>query len=317
MSHDTPWTPKALRRHLQSAVDLEFWTIPFYMSAMYSVTDPTTEAYQLVRSVVYQEMLHVELACNVANAFDVSVSFRAPRYERCRIPHLEFDLDQPDPTHVYNPWNSTIGPLDVERINAMCLIEYPEWPDPDQPAPRPEQEQYGSIGEFYAAVKYGATRLADEIKGNVRQVDLFQRYYARSGPQTVTEDGQAGLPQVLGLLEAITEQGEGQSDRYSEIPERWRNTADDPEAVVDHFDKFVAIRESGRLPVTYEGEASPGGDSPGGVAQKTLVRNFKAFRRTLESLFGGDEAPDFAAQMATLGGNILACWQRGAIPRFS
>ena len=31
------WNQVTLRNHLQAAVDLEFWTIPFYMSAMYSL----------------------------------------------------------------------------------------------------------------------------------------------------------------------------------------------------------------------------------------------------------------------------------------
>jgi hypothetical protein len=31
--------------HLQAAVDLELWTIPFYMAAMYSIQDPATDAF--------------------------------------------------------------------------------------------------------------------------------------------------------------------------------------------------------------------------------------------------------------------------------
>ena len=61
------WTPKNLKAHIQYAVDLEFWTIPFYMSAMYSIKDRTSDAFQLIQSVVNQEMLHLQSASNIAN----------------------------------------------------------------------------------------------------------------------------------------------------------------------------------------------------------------------------------------------------------
>ncbi|MBL8151593.1 MAG: hypothetical protein JNN15_16835, partial [Blastocatellia bacterium] len=56
------WTLEDLQSHLQAAIDLEFWTIPFYMSAMFSIKDPSSRTYQLVRSVVNEEMLHLQLA---------------------------------------------------------------------------------------------------------------------------------------------------------------------------------------------------------------------------------------------------------------
>lgn len=62
------WTLAHLQQHLQYAIDLEFWTIPFYMSALYSIVDRTSDAFQYVQSVVNQEMLHLQLAANVANA---------------------------------------------------------------------------------------------------------------------------------------------------------------------------------------------------------------------------------------------------------
>ena len=52
------WSPKQLEAHLQHAIDLELWTIPYYMSAMYSIKDPASEAYRLIQSVTRQEMLH-------------------------------------------------------------------------------------------------------------------------------------------------------------------------------------------------------------------------------------------------------------------
>jgi len=327
MSPNAAWTIDNLKTHLQAAVDLEFWTIPFYMASMYSIVDPSAEAYQLIQSIVYQEMLHVQLAANVANAYGVDkVTFDQPVYGECSIPHLkpskdDVDGSHPDPTLEFHPWSSEIGPLDVERINAMCIIEFPEW----GPLPPGELNQnvddYGSIGEFYQAVTFGAAQHKSDInregiEGGRRQVDWFAGYYADIKHMQVTRSGKKGWKQVKQLIETIVEQGEGQSDRHSEIPPQLRNTADDPAAVLDHFDKFIAIREGGDLPAVYPAVVTPENEAQQD-ALCVLQENFRQFRATLESLFCGEHPEDFTRRMATLGGNILTCWQRGVVPAFT
>jgi hypothetical protein len=312
------WTIEDLHKHLQAAVDLEIWTIPFYMSAMYSIKDSTNAAYRLIQSVVNEEMLHATLASNVANAYGYSPKFPAPVYAGTDIPHLDFDLDAPDPTEIYHPYSAKIGPLDVERVNSMCLIEYPEWDTHHKPDLQPDVTQYGSIGEFYDAVRAGAAELAAEhLRGGRNQVDVFESYYREFEQQTVTEDGPAGLPQVQVLIDAITEQGEGQTEGDTDIPPEFRNTADGFHSDWPHFRKFTAIRDSGKFPATWGGVEDPDPGSPGYQAQKNLVDNFSDFRRTLETLFSGGDPGDFGALMSTIGANVLTCWQNGAIPKFS
>jgi hypothetical protein len=115
-----------LKKHLQYAVDLEFWTIPYYLTALYSIREQSSQAFQLIRSVVDQEVLHLELAANIANAYGVNVKFTAPEYGG-GIPHLDFAINEPDPTKIFKNWSSNLGPLDAAHIDAMFLIEYPEW----------------------------------------------------------------------------------------------------------------------------------------------------------------------------------------------
>lgn len=309
------WNLELLREHLQFAVDLEMWTIPFYLTALYSIRDQTSEAYQLIQSVVYQEMLHVELAANVANAFGADVTFDPPVYGQ-GIPHLDFALDSPDPTEIYSRWSSDLGPLDPARIDAMCLVEYPEWDDEAAPC-EADLTRYGSIGAFYRCVESGVRELADEITPGRNQLDDFQRYYQDAPSLTVSESGEAGLSQVLDLLEAITEQGEGQNERDPGIPARFRNTADDPSPAVDHFEKFTQVRASGRLPATYEGSPEPSPGSPGATAQARLVDNFAAFLAMTRERFAGKDPQGYWAAMTTVGANVLTCWQDGAVPRFS
>jgi len=311
------WDLPSLWDHLQGVVDLELWTIPYYLTAMYSVEDPSGEAYQLIQSVVYQEMLHVQLSGNVANAFGHVPTFTAPSYVGRKVPHLCFHLDVPNPTDEYSPYSAELGPLDPERINTLCLIEYPEWDTERTPDLRPRREEYGSIGEFYAAVRAGMAELRDHVRGGVNQVDQFGPYYQGFPQQTITRDGYEGYRQATTLVDVITDQGEGQTQGDADVPPDYRNTADGLEESWTHFWKFTAIRNAGALPATYEGVAEPPAGSPGHRAQRRLIEDFAVFLETLSALFGGASPEGFGSQMARLGGDVLTCWQNGAIPRFS
>lgn len=318
------WNIEHLRQHLQFAIQLEYWTIPYYMSAMYSIKDPTSNAYKLVNSVVNQEMLHLQLACNVANAFETEIDLEhaiiTPVYEGQQVPHLMFTAgevgrDPIDPGQSYAPYSAEIGPLDEARVNAMCLIEYPER-DVDQPPPlKQDVTEYSTIGEFYRALLFGATQHVPDIRANRNQIELFGNYYRDFITQTVTSEGVAGLQQIVNLVHAITDQGEGVR-RTETIPKRYRNTADAFNAEMDHFAKFNLIKNLTGLPECYDAVTDPPAGSPGAKAQQTLVANFNRFRGDLVALFNGREPDNFGPHMATLGGNILDCWRNGAVPRF-
>lgn len=312
-----PWTLPVLHTHLQGAVDLELWTIPFYLTAMYSIRDPSEDAYQLLQSIVYQEMLHAQLAANIANAYGLSPRFSAPVYRGRDIPHLCFRLDVPNPTQTYSPYSAELGPLDAERLNAMCLIEYPEWDTGRTPDLKPRREEYGSIGEFYAAVRAGMAAQRDQVRGGARQVDHFQFFYPGLSHPMVTQDGDGGYRQALTLVQVITDQGEGQTQGDADVPPAYRNAADGFHEHWPHFRKFSAIRAAGRLPPTFAGVAEPPAGSRGEQAQQRLVRDFATFLETLTRMFSGDETDGFGPLMAKLGGDILSCWQNGAIPKFS
>lgn len=309
------WDLPHLRRHIQYAVDLELWTIPFYMSAMYSIRDPTTEAYQLIQSIVYQEMLHLQLAANISNAFGKSPKLGVPAYVGTEIPHLDFALDTPDPRPEYSPYSAEIGPLDEKRINAMCLIEYPEWDTGGKPDFHDDVKNYGSIGEFYDALQYGVAELQSHIRGNRRQVSLFARHYANFPQQTITADGADGYVQMRALFEAIREQGEG-AHKGEGVPPQFENTADDPAPDEDHFTKFSRIRKEKSLPATYPGETDPKRGSAAAKAQHEVVKRFGKLLHSLEELFGGNPPDDFGAVMAATGAAIGNCWKLGAVPRF-
>jgi hypothetical protein len=46
-------------------IQVEFTTIPAYLTALYSITDKTSSAYQALRSVVVEEMFHLNQVANL------------------------------------------------------------------------------------------------------------------------------------------------------------------------------------------------------------------------------------------------------------
>ena len=308
------WTITNLREHIQYAVDLEFWTIPFYMSALYSIVDRTSEAFQLVQSVVNQEMLHVQLAANVANAYGFSPTFQAPVYKGKNIPHLDFKLDNPDPVKQFSPYSAEIGPMDQKRINACCLIEYPDWEGDEKPDLHADVTEYPNIGEFYFAVAYGARQLTNYLHGGVNQIDVLSAFYRNMPSLIVTGSGDAGFCQVDLLIQAITEQGEGIYRAQDDIVYAFQNTATDSAPSLTHYEKFLKVR--GEMPKTYPVKPKSDYTPEDRSRLKILKTHFTDLRIALERLFAGKNPGDFFQLMITVGADIQNCWKNGVTPRF-
>ncbi|UKE74787.1 ferritin-like domain-containing protein [Xanthomonas graminis] len=312
------WTPSLLHQHLQGAMDLELWTIPYYLTVLYSIKDISCAPYRLIQSAVYQEMLHAQLVSNIANAYGYSPVLTAPIYQGKAVPHLDFDLDTPNPTEVFTPYSAELGALDPSRINTMCLIEYPEWLTEREPDPSDTQQEYGSISEFYAALRVGMTELRDHVQGGRRQMDEFGPFYQGAGSLAVSDYGDAGFRQAIRLIDIIVDQGEGQTEPIETVPAPYQNTADGFRNAWPHFQKFDYIRQLPRWPNVYSGEAQPAAGTAGDAAQQVLIADFAMFLDTLNRIFRGEQTPPaFGMQMAKLGGDVLSCWQHNAIPRFS
>src|SRR5258708_5309375 len=61
---DVTW----IRGALQTAIALEHATMPLYTAAMYSLEVQNYPAYNTIRSVLMEEMLHMAAACNMLAA---------------------------------------------------------------------------------------------------------------------------------------------------------------------------------------------------------------------------------------------------------
>ncbi|QOZ82423.1 hypothetical protein DXT74_04690 [Chromobacterium sp. Rain0013] len=125
------WSKQELYDNLQAAVDVELWTIPLYLTTLYSIQGlnsgnqqayPTTA--KLIESVVIQEMLHLELISNLCNALGYSPQYPFPTYEAAEgIPFLK-----PDVPPKYAGYQVKLGPLDINQLKLFCVIELPAPP---------------------------------------------------------------------------------------------------------------------------------------------------------------------------------------------
>jgi hypothetical protein len=76
--HSKTVTKKDLQEAAQLAIRVEFTTIPAYLTALYSMAETDCTAYQALRSVVMEEMFHVNQASNVLVALGGTPRFTGP-----------------------------------------------------------------------------------------------------------------------------------------------------------------------------------------------------------------------------------------------
>jgi hypothetical protein len=156
-----------LYTYLQDAVELEHATIPPYLTAMYSLKpDTNCEIKALIRSIVIEEMLHMTISANILVAIGGSPQINCREF----IPNYPGPL----PMGVDNDLIVGIMPFSKELVKDVFMaIESPETPIPiDPPTLAAEEEEYATIGLFYAAIEKKIVELGDSIfvVGPERQV---------------------------------------------------------------------------------------------------------------------------------------------------
>ena len=215
------WSVDDLHASLQHALDLELWTIPLYLSALYSIKDldrMEKKDYpvpaKLLASVAAQEMLHLELAGNLCVALGHVPEFERPHYDdQTRIP-----LIHPDPEELpekLRGYTVRIGPLDRNQLKLFCSIEFPEVP---RKTAWSDRDSYESIGELYEALRIGITHLWDRcfIGTDARyvQVAAFEGYSSKLNVDIGFSQQISDLSSALDAIDAIVAQGEGASDHF-------------------------------------------------------------------------------------------------------
>ena len=224
-------TLESLYQHLQWAIELEHFTIPPYLCALYSIPDgKNAESAAVIRSVVMEEMLHLTLAANVLNAVGGRPSFS----------HRSFVPVYPEPMP-HSRRSFTVG---LEKFSRDAVCTFMKIEKPEQIGSPPEDDDYETIGQFYDAVAEALVRLDAQhgiFTGDETQQVTRAQYYGGGGEAFAVYD----LDSALKAIEEIKEQGEGMEVKEGEKIVR---SVDDPDhklfgqnEEVAHYYRFQEI----------------------------------------------------------------------------
>ena len=235
---EVDYTPKCnvknLKGQLQLAMQIEYSTLPLYLTSLYTIMgNCNVEAYQLVRNIIVQEMLHFAQAANILIAIggkvkidsrDTVPHFPARGLPGGVLPNLTLTLEKFTLKHVH------------DNFMALEVPAYSEVPKP--------QEHINTIGQFYEEIQNCMLELGDKIFKKPReekQVEWPWDTPADVGNLYKVTD----LESALRAIEQIVEQGEGA---------RVDNPMDETTKQHAHFFRFEEIFCENKL------EKLPGGE---------------------------------------------------------
>jgi hypothetical protein len=233
---------KSLHQHLQWALELEHATIPPYLCALYSIHPAANlEAAAIIQSVVMEEMLHMVLVANVFNAVGGAPVVADPSFVPVYPSYLPHSADR---------FKVPLLPFGEAALEVFLKIERPPEPGHDNP----QADHYDTIGQFYAALRDGITRLAKKEK------NLFNGDPARQVPTQWYYGGGGTILPVTGLASAtkalneVMDQGEGVAHGIADGDTKF-GEADE----VAHYFRFNEIRAARR----YTKDDTPRGGPTG------------------------------------------------------
>jgi hypothetical protein len=231
--HDLEW----LKGALQQAIAIEHSTLPLYLAAMFSLRVQSFTAYNLIRSVVMEEMVHMSIASNALAAIGGAPRIRdlEPGYPTTGLPGgVEPDI---------NAW---LARLSLQQLEVFKRVEVPEFLLPDSA----RDESYPTIADFYGAVRQAIEDNADAVREAMKETAGSAHHANQVGDNigftTITYvEGQDPLPQIYAGIEEILEQGEGS-------PSRTLHADPGSEGEESHYCKFAELYYGAR----YEEPAS-------------------------------------------------------------
>jgi len=169
-----------LQDALQTAMQLEFATLPPYLCAQWSINSDPSNVAGIIQDIAVQEMHHFALAGNMLTAIggtpDVANSAFVPSY----------------PTHVLPggiPQTLAVDlqPLSLDQLQVFMQIEYPEFP----PIALARASAPATIGAFYDTISEGFTTVNPTINPSAHSVNV-----PGSGQITSVADAQAAIQRI-------------------------------------------------------------------------------------------------------------------------
>ena len=123
---------ESLKLQLQQAVQLEFYTIPLYLTSLYSIKEGFNRVvYTLIRSVLMQEMLHMAQVANILIAVGgrpiIDSSEWAPKYPAMGLPgnvlpQLNVTLEKASISHIWRTFMGVEYPHNTSVASNISII---------------------------------------------------------------------------------------------------------------------------------------------------------------------------------------------------
>jgi Ferritin-like len=237
-----------LRTHLQTAVELEWSTIPPYLCARWSLADGRNElAADCIEDVVTEEMLHLTLACNLLNAVGGEPHLVPPRGTPPRYPTF---LPHSADSFVVN-----LLPFSPEALETFRRIERPA-----RAGAPPEPDRFHTIGQFYEAILDAIVDLGEDIFTGPHELQVDSAYYYGGGGAFPVTNLEAAMQ----ALEVIVFEGEGISHSIWDGDEELLGEREE----LAHYFRFDEL---------YRGRRYVRGDTPSsGPTGEPIVLDFAA-----------------------------------------
>jgi hypothetical protein len=235
-------SPKSLREHLQTAIEIEWSTIPPYLCALWSLGDERNRhAADCLREVVMEEMLHLTLVANVLNALGGE-----PRLNGDAVPCYPTTLPHSD-----RSFTVSLLPFCPEALDTFLRIERPALIG----AP-PEDEGYETIAQFYEALIEAVERIGAAPgvwkRRPSRQVRPNSAYYGGGGDAIVVD----GVASAVKALKLIVDEGEGIGETIFDGDKQLLGEAEE----LAHYFRFEELARGRRYVRTDKPSTGPTGE---------------------------------------------------------
>jgi Ferritin-like len=208
-----------LRESLQAGIELELSTIPLYLCAMWSIKTQSGDVYDQIKKVVFQEMFHLGLVCNLLTTIGGTPRLASPS----SVPKYPGSL----PGGVRPTLNVYLSGLTRQVVKEVFMeIEYPQ----AGPIAFALTTTYPTIGDFYDAVSDAFVTNAASITG-ANQLTASNSLLGSLTAITTPD-------QVRRAIGMIKEQGEG----TTQSPE-----ATDFGSELAHYYRFAEIYHGKKL----------------------------------------------------------------------
>jgi len=264
-----------LQDALQTAMQLEFATIPPYLCAQWSINSDPSGVGNMIQNIVIQEMFHFALAGNMLTAIKgapkIANAGFVPSYPANVLPggipqELAVDLQ----------------PLSLDQLQVFMQIENPEFPPLALTAGPPP----ATIGAFYDTISNGFTVVNPTIDPNANFVD----FSAFSTPQTVQIKT---IADAQNAITTIKTEGEGT-----------QGSPDEPPGDSSTFAHYYAFKQIFIAKTLVQTNGKWG--FTGAAIQFPTVFSFS------QSAVRADPSAAFNQTLSNLLQQLQACWTTGA-----